>query len=210
MGVRAAAANVLSTSERSCTCVSFYEVRPGNRETGTFTFILCNMLRSRLHPTSTVYPAGMARQVLSCLMATATGCRHSIVSYATDFRLFRSSQSHSDQLEGGPSMQSSRRQIATTPSARPSILHSMRRVPIPTPAGPLFFYIEEIKSLTGACLLCKFTSLHIETIRRADHRVKKSSCSELDAGGWYISSISLAGARISMGREAVGESGTGI
>jgi hypothetical protein len=38
MGVRAAAANVLSTSERSCTCVSFYEVRPGNRETGTFTF----------------------------------------------------------------------------------------------------------------------------------------------------------------------------
>lgn len=169
------------------------------------------MLRSRLHPTSTVYPAGMARQVLSCLMATATGCRHSIVSYATDFRLFRSSQSHSDQLEGGPSMQSSRRQIATTPSARPSIFTQHASCPHPDAGRPLFFfYIEEIKSLTGACLLCKFTSLHIETIRRADHRVKKSSCSELDAGGWYISSISLAGARISMGREAVGESGTGI
>ena len=132
------------------------------------------MLRSRLHPTSTVYPAGMARQVLSCLMATATGCRHSIVSYATDFRLFRSSQSHSDQLEGGPSMQSSRRQIATTPSARPSIFTQLASCPHPDAGRPLFFfYIEEIKSLTGACLLCKFTGLHIETIRRADRRVKK-------------------------------------
>ena len=102
------------------------------------------MLRSRLHPTSTVYPAGMARQVLSCLMATATGCRHSIVSYATDFRLFRSSQSHSDQLEGGPSMQSSRRQIATTPSARPSIFTQHASCPHPDAGRPLFFFYNKI------------------------------------------------------------------